>query len=282
MELFGTPAENSRLLVTIQRRAMTKLYLLAFLALGTIAVSPIAVSDDGADKPFREWSLSKAVKLLNSSAWARQETYTTVVGGVGSGRSGEKEIYNRFYIRFLSAQPIREAYARVQQIQHGYDELEDGDKQRFDDVLKPGLEMDVDRWIVVAVSFRSNDPNLESQVRRFFQTQTTETLKDKVFLSTEQLSQVKVDTYFPPREEGVGAKFVFPRIVDGIEVASEMTGSLSFELLDVPISRPRSSRGDRGRGRGGSSSGNGGGSTPLIIRSTFSVEDMVIDGKLIL
>jgi hypothetical protein len=253
---------------------MIRLYLVAILALGHIAASTPGGPTDAADKPFQEWSLSKAVKLLNSSAWARQETYTTVVGGVGSGRSGEKEIYNRFYIRFLSALPVREAYARVQQIQHGYDELEDAEKKQFDDILKPGLELDVDRWIVVAVSFRSNDPDQESQVRRFFQTQTTETLKDKAFLSTDRLPQVKVHTYFPPREESVGAKFVFPRNVDGIDLASEMSGTISFELLDVPISRPRGGRGRRGS--------DGGGSTPLIIRSTFSVEEMTIDGKLIL
>jgi 3-oxoacyl-(acyl-carrier-protein) synthase len=74
-------------------------------------------------EPFHLWSLDRAVKLLNDSPWARQETYTRVIKGVGSGISGEKEIYNTFYVRFLSARPVREAYARIQQIQHGYDSM---------------------------------------------------------------------------------------------------------------------------------------------------------------
>ena len=52
--------------------------------------------------PFQEWSLDRAVKVLNDSPWARHETFTRVIRGVGSGISGEKEIYNTFYVRFLS------------------------------------------------------------------------------------------------------------------------------------------------------------------------------------
>ena len=69
-------------------------------------------------EPFHQWPMDKAVKILNDSPWAKQETFTRVIRGVGSGISGEKEIYNTFYVRFLSARPIREAYARVQQIQY--------------------------------------------------------------------------------------------------------------------------------------------------------------------
>jgi hypothetical protein len=43
------------------------------------------------------------------------------VAGVGSGVSGEKEIFNTFYVRFISAQPVREALARIQQLQFGHD-----------------------------------------------------------------------------------------------------------------------------------------------------------------
>jgi len=161
----------------------------------------------GEGEPFTRWSLSKAIQMLNTSPWARQETYTTIVGGVGSGRSGEKEIYNRFYVRFLSAKPIREAFTRIHQILYGYDELGEEKKRRFDGILRPVLEMDVDRWVVVA-------------------------------------------------------KFIFPRVVDGISLTADKDGTISFELMDIPISRSRRRE-------------------SFIIRSTFSVEDMTIDGKFI-
>jgi len=238
------------------------------------------VQDTAGDEPFWKWSLAKAVKILNSSAWARQETFTSVIPGVGSGQAGEKEIYSTFYVRFLSAEPIREAYARVLQIEHGYDRLTGEKKRRFDQLLEPLLGLDTDEWVVIALGFRSNDPEQESQIRRYFQSQTTATLRDKVFLSTDQYSQVRIHAYFPPVEESVGAKFVFPRTIGGADLVSAGKGRISFELLDLPV---RSAGGGQ-RGRRGGDSAEADGSTAggTMLRATFSLEDMIRNGKLIL
>ena len=220
--------------------------------------------------PFQEWSLDNAVKVLNDSPWARHETFTRVIRGVGSGISGEKEIYNTFYVRFLSARPIREAYARVQQIQHGYDEMAPEEKQRFEDVQLPNLDLDVSRWIVVSVSFRSNDPNEESEVRRFFQSETVKTLKTKVFLSTPAFPQVELSAYFPQREESVGAKFVFPREIDGIPVINRDCSYVTLELLDLP----GTDSGQQNSFQNGPGAGSG-------LHARFEVEPMIIDDELI-
>ncbi len=217
----------------------------------------VAVGGLAGEQTVPKWSLSRAVEILNSSAWARHETFTRVVEGVGSGVSGEKEIFNTFYVRFLSATPIREAFVRIQQIQYGYDKLGAADRLRFDSITEPVLKLDVERWIVVAVGFRSNDPNEESTVRRFFQKETAETLKNKAFLSTDQFPQVSLAAYFPPREEGVGAKFVFPRTIDTVTVVSGTSREIVFELLDVPGASPR-------------------------LRASFSPKNMVINGVLII
>ncbi len=235
----------------------------------------------GGDEPFWKWSLSKAVKILNSSAWARQETFTTVVPGVGSGQAGEKEIYTTFYVRFLSAEPVREAYARILQIEHGYDRLSSEDRRQFDRLLEPVLGLDTDDWVVIGLSCRSNDPEQESQMRRYFHSQTTATLRDKVFLSTDRHSQIRLHAYFPPAEESVGAKFVFPRTIEGVDLVTAGKGRISFELLDLPVARSAGSR-PRGR-RGGDfteADGSAGGGT--LLRATFSLEDMTRDGKVIL
>ena len=270
---------------------MLSVYLMLFLAFG--ATGPDRIIDD----PFWKWPLSKAVQILNSSAWARQETFTTVVGGVGSGRSGEKEIYNRFYVRFLSARPVREAYARILQIQSGYDNLREDEQVRFDKLLQPGLEMETAQWIVVSISFRSNDPDQESQMRRYFLSETTATLKDKTFLSTAQFPQVKLHSFFPPLEESVGARFVFPREIGGQPLVSEAAGDIVFEMLEIPVLKAtgrggdgnRSSRGGRGRsggrsgrGRDNDSNSNADSDRSPVLIATFSIEEMVVDGEIIL
>jgi hypothetical protein len=207
-------------------------------------------------EPFSKWSMNKAVQVLNVSPWAKQETFTRVISGVGSGISGEKEIFNTFYVRFLSARPIREAYARVQQIQHGYDKMSPEEKAQFETAQTPNLDLDVSRWIVLSISFRSNDPNEESMVRRFFQSETVKTLKTKVYLSTPSCPQVELSAYFPQREESVGAKFVFPRDVNGVPVLTKESSDITLELIDVPGTNAR-------------------------LRSTFAVKPMIVGDQLI-
>ena len=157
----------------------------------------------------------------------------------------------------MSARPIRDAYARVQQIRHGYDRMVPERKQRFDRAQRLKLHMDMSKWIVLSVSFRSNDPNEESSVRRFFQSETVQTMKTKAFLSTPTCPQVEIAAYFPPREESVGAKFVFPREFDGLPVITEECSSVSLELLDVP-------------------------GTDSRLRATFKVESMIVDGRIVI
>jgi hypothetical protein len=214
-----------------------------------------SVLASAAQEPFTEWTLSQAQQILNSSPWARQETYADVVGGVGSGISGEKEIFNTFYVRFVSARPIREALARIQQIQYGYDGLIADDKGRFDRYIQETLLSGFGGWVIVCVSFRSNDPNRESEVRRFFKTQTSETLRSRAFLSTRQFSQMPIHAYFPPRDEGIGAKFIFPRSVNGKPVVTDTGEYITFELLDVPAATP-------------------------FLSARFSMKDMFVNGEL--
>ena len=217
----------------------------------TLLIAASAFQEEPGKSP-----LAKAIQVLNSSPWARQETFTRVVSGVGSGENGEKEIFNTFYVRFLSAPPVREALLRVQQIQYGYDLWGAEAKRQFDESGAAALRSGFGDWIVVSVGFRSNDPKEESNVRRFFEKQTPETLKNKAFLSTEQFSQVRIHGYFTPRDEGIGAKFVFPRRFEGNELVSAASKSVTFELLDVPTASPR-------------------------LRARFAVKDMIANGQLV-
>ena len=182
---------------------------------------------------YRNWTLDEAVGMLTNSPWARKETYTRIIGGIGSGLSGEKEIYSTFFVRFLSAGPIREAYARVSQIQGGYDQMSREEQRKFDSAIEPGLKLDVRQWIVVALSFRSNDQSLEHRVKQFLETHTTETMKGRVHLSTVRVPQLQIAAYYPPREEVVGAKFVFPRRLNDRPVVAPGDAQVTFEL-DIP------------------------------------------------
>jgi hypothetical protein len=209
-----------------------------------------------AKEAYESWSLNEALELLNNSSWSHQETYTRVIGGIGSGLQGEKEIYSTYFVRFLSAAPIRQAYARIKQIQLGYEDLEEVAQEELGENLRRGLAMDMSDWIVVAVTFRSNDPAQETQVEQFFQSQTKETLQPRVFLSTTRYLKLQLSAYYPPKEASVGAKFVFPRRVDGDPVVSEEDSDVTFEL-DIAGMVPD-------------------------LRAIFSVPDMIVDGEVVI
>ncbi|MCZ6751378.1 MAG: hypothetical protein O7E51_06055 [Acidobacteria bacterium] len=172
---------------------------------------------------------------MNESPWARQQTVTRVVGGFGSGVFGEKEIFNRYFVRIVSAQPVRNAYLAIRenlrkQVLRESDETQDS-QQRDVLALLPG------DYLVLVVTFRSNDPTLEREFLSLLGAQTTGTLRTKAYLSTRRFPQLEIEAYFPPLEEAVGAKFVFPKRVDGQAIFEPDEESFIFEV-DFPDDAP--------------------------------------------
>lgn len=188
-----------------------------------------------ADSDFRAWTLEEAAEVLNRSSWSQQETFTRIVGGIGSGIQGEKEIYSTYFVRLLSARPIRQAYARIRQIQLGYDALDRVGKARIDADLQRILDLDLAEWIVVSVAFRCNEPREESRIERFFANGTTETNRNRAYLSTSRHPRILLTAYFAPTEPAVGARFVFPRTIGGEPVVGSEDKEVVFEL-DTPSS----------------------------------------------
>ncbi len=170
--------------------------------------------------------------------------------------AGEKEIYSTFFTRLLSARPIREALARVHQIRASYDKLPEAERKKLDSNLQSGLDADMSNWLVLTVTFRSNNIQLEKEVRRFFDKESAESLLDAAFLSTREFSQIRLAAYYPPQGDGVGAKFVFPRLIDGRPIVTRESPQILFEL-NVPGADPR-------------------------LAVTFSVPEMLQNGELVL
>ncbi|HSR68723.1 MAG TPA: hypothetical protein VLU25_12365 [Acidobacteriota bacterium] len=229
--------------------------ILLWLVLSAILVPTLADNGETLRKSYREWTEEEAVWVLNESPWARRETFTQVVEGVGSGVRGERELFSTYFVRFLSAPPIRQAYVRVRQLQNGYAGMGDVERRDFDRGSRRLLDLDVRRWIVISLAFRSNEPDRELRFKQHFQVQTVETLRRTTALSTRLFPKLEPVAYFPPAEDGVGARFVFPRRVDGVEVISPDDETVSFEI-EVPVATPR-------------------------LRSQFQVQEMKLGGRLL-
>lgn len=190
-------------------------------------------AQDASESKPKPMSEARALTILNDSPWARQQTSTRLIEGVGSGEYGEKEIFSRYYVRILSAAPVRQAFERMWSLMRQESTASEGQTQaarRVWSSIDPG-------FIVIAVAFRSNEPEMQRNVDRTMRSQTLDTLRNRAYLSTSAFPQLRPVAYFPPIEPAVGAEFIFPRFIDGVEVISEADDSFTFEF-NLPTRGP--------------------------------------------
>lgn len=174
-----------------------------------------------AQKPWSEWDKKDVDKMLNSSAWAQtqNETYSgQLTAQMGTGEPNQALIYN-YRIRLFSARPVREAFARRVLL---------ANPKLAKTQLEGFINGDYSESIVVALTIDGTDRRLTAPVETALATATTATLAKKVYLERKDGKKVWLEDYAPPSSDGTGAKFVFPRMVDGKPFVSGSDDVLRF------------------------------------------------------
>lgn len=181
-------------------------------------------------KPWTELTEKEAAKILNDSPWGQtqtdgEETRSEPSGAitqVAAPRSASNQISRegeapdtrpskviKYRTRFLSAKPVRAAFARYVMLK----------KPDADENLSNQLQGFVDRdfadYVVVVVTADAADPRLVGPTMEFLSTATADVLKDKVYLERKDGKRSVLADYRPPGPDGMGAKFVFMRTLDG-------------------------------------------------------------------
>lgn len=187
------------------------------------------------EEPFEKWKREEVLRMLSNSPWAQTQTLNAVAGGRGSGTAGEKELFYQFTVRLFSSRPIREAYVRMMQILNKYDEMAPEQKQEFNARFRKALALDVSDRVIVALEYATNDPNATRDLRTFLETARTETLKQSVYLITPRHGRLELREYYPPSPDGTGAKFIFPRQVNGQPVLGPQDKEIRFDFFVPPI-----------------------------------------------
>ena len=188
-------------------------------------------------KPWTEWSKKDVEKTLNDSAWGQTQTEgggsqpqssesaITAVASQGSagrqitrtGESGEAKPSSvvKYHVRFLSAKPVRAAFARMVLLS----------KSQPDENLTTQLQGFIDRemadYIVVSVGIEVENEKMAAPLMRAFTDATTEALQKNVYLERKDGKKLYLMQYRAPIDDGMGAKFVFPRQLDGQPFLSE-------------------------------------------------------------
>jgi hypothetical protein len=198
-------------------------------------------------KPWKEWSKSDAQKVLDDSPWAHPQVDMELTDANRLNRSrvvgtGDEDVRIRmnseravYAIRFLSARPVRQAFVRMIQLQQK--DLNPDTVSRMSAFAeKPSEDL-----IVVAVTVEGPDAKPIEKVMQVIRIASTALLRTDTYLERSDGKRVYLDEYTPPGRDGFGARFIFPRIVDGkpflssefttVRFVSELSSSIKLNML---------------------------------------------------
>lgn len=247
---------------------------------------PLVISAQWDKKPYTEWSEKETAKLLNNSPWAQTQTFTdtsrqssTQTSGSGTVTAIAEVVNVDFRVRFMSAKPTRQAFARSKELQQK-GKLPDQVVQ----YLKAFASADFPDYIVVTVSVESDKPsNMLQQANSLLYKLTTNELKNVTYIVVSNGKRLFLKEYQPPGRDGLGARFIFPRLVDGEPFISEKSGDALFHTdlsggsaLDGNI--PNSAIPNRDIP--GSTANRTASSFGFTVNTRFKVKDMMFNGKL--
>lgn len=196
-------------------------------------------------KPWTEWSEKEVNKMLNDSPWGQTQTETNTSemfftpttsnrnpignrpldspGGSDTNDRSAQGALNQatnvnYRIRLLTARPIRQALARRAQMQN----------PQLAEQLKAFAEQSTDKFIVVAVDYDSTDRRFSGPAMQIFNSANTGALKNNTYLESKNGKRIFLQEYIAPINDGMGAKFVFPRTLDNELFLTAESGYLRF------------------------------------------------------
>jgi hypothetical protein len=127
-----------------------------------------------------------------------------------------------YRISFLSSRPVRQALARLILA------AERVPNDKLVSQLQAFVERDFSPYIAIAVSVSSTDGRFSGPSLQAISSATTATLKNKAFLERQDGKRLFISEYHPPIQDNLGAKFIFPRVVDGEPFLNSTSGTVRF------------------------------------------------------
>jgi hypothetical protein len=224
---------------------MNKALILLLLTLHLVL--PLSVAS-AQKKAWTGWSKSDAEKMISDSPWAQTQTdtetsqrlysrtadpnatsdRTTAAANARLARGAiNREVNVKFRVRFFSARPVRQALARLIQ-------LEQKPGEEVLEKLHAFAELKSASSIIVTASFDSSDRGYLGTITQAFTTATTSILKHNTYLERSDGKRLYLDQYVAPGKDGFGARFIFPRKVGGQPFLNAKSGEVRFHT-EYPI-----------------------------------------------
>jgi len=215
-----------------------------FICAAVLLLPSIAVAQKS--KPWTEWTEKEAAKILNDSAWGQTETEVAAADGPAStsaitqttaGRredqrlsaannveSGETKARPSisYRVRFLSAKPVRAAFVRMIELQ--------GATPEKVAELRTFVDRDFADYIVISLSVDGNDRKRLGLATEEINAVDEVALQKNAYLERKDGTRLFLTNYRAPVPDGLGAKLVFPRSVNGKPFIESSSGEVRFVL----------------------------------------------------
>jgi len=221
-------------------------------AIVSILALTIVASAQRKDYSWMELPKKDAERLLTNSPWSQTQVDTdatemffspTKAGTAAIGQSttrgtvsDQQQINNNradrgavnqevniaYRISFLSSRPVRQALAKVILA------AESAPNDQLVSQLQSFVERDFSSYIVIAVTVKSDDTRFSGPVLQAINSATIGTLKNRTYLERQDGKRLFLQDYHAPIADNLGAKFIFPRLIDGQPFLNSNSGTVRF------------------------------------------------------
>ena len=206
-------------------------------------------------KPWTEWNEKDVKKMLTDSAWTQSQTEyaetpptgstitpvqprnAATTSGAQNTESGETlgrkstALSTIYRVAFLSAKPVRAAFIRLIELQHPETPAAKVAE------LRTFIDRDFGEHVVVAVLLEGTNKARQKSVMQEISAADAEALtlllnqlKTTTYLERKDGKRVALMDYRPPSQDGMGAKFIFPRMLDGQPFLDANSGELRVNI----------------------------------------------------
>lgn len=222
---------------------------------------PTSLSAQWNKKPYTEWSEKDAKKVLENSPWAQTQVFSDTSSefktgpargalGTGDNSSGDYSAHQlNIRMRLLSAKPVRQAFARIVTL------MQKGQMTpQLDTQLKAFATQDFPDFIIISLDCDAKESKTEfREFKSLMDNRTTADLKGNTYISGKGGERVYIAAYQPPKNDNLGAKLIFPRLVNGEPFITAGSDEIHFYSEF---------------------------STKYVLNMRYKVKDMTADGKL--
>jgi hypothetical protein len=221
---------------------MRKLILLILLSL--FAVSFVLAQSKGFwdKKDYKQWTDKECHKLLEESPWATTYSISQIffdrVVNDTTDRERQQNPRIEYKIQIRSALPIKQGIVRLSQINAKYDQMTEDQRKAFDQNAEKFFGGRSPDSVVIHVSYSASAQLDDRDLKSYWHTQTTESLKNFTYLIGGGGARVPLALFRPGAVESHEFQFVFPREYNGRPIVGPTDKILGLEFNHPDIRGP--------------------------------------------